>query len=223
MNQPLKKGDRVMLLHMDDPYATLQPGTWGTVTNVSVVFGVEQYGVTWDDGTKETPGNELSRLALLSDVDMWSKEGFKKRTTETKEISKKDFLKETNDLEKEWERNMNLLSNKDVLRFFDMKFFNEFLKTLRESGIANMVTESSPYLYMGRDRIKHQFHYNEPPDEESFERLLDIADESQAKMIDGVIKTLESQGKDADLEKINSYLRKYSNKIVQVWVTLYYM
>lgn len=221
MNQELKKGDRVMLLHMEDNYGGVSPGTWGTVTDAVDVMGVRQYGVVWDDGTKENPGKHISRLALLSDVDLWTTDGFRKKTNESRIISKKDFLKETDDMEREWERNKSLSQNKDVFKNFDIQFFKEFLNTLRESSIVNM-HGASPYLYMGRDRIKHEFTYNEPPDEDSFERLLDMADESQAKMIDGVIKVLESKNQEADLNNINSGLRKYSTKILQTWILLYY-
>ena len=49
-----------------------------------------------------------------------------------------------------------------------------------------------------------------------------MADESQAKMIDGVIKLLESKNQESDLNNINSGLRKYSTKILQTWILLYY-
>lgn len=221
MNQELKKGDRVMLLHMEDKYGGVSPGTWGTVTDAVDVMGVRQYGVIWDDGTKENPGKHISRLALLSDVDLWTTEGFRKKTNEVKIISKKDFLKEADDMEREWEWNKSMSNQRDVLKHFDMNFFKDYLETLRDSGIVNMFG-ASPYLYMGRDRIKHEFTYNEPPDEYSFEKLLDMANESQAKMVDGVMKILESKNKETDLDNINSGLKKYSSKILQTWILLYH-
>lgn len=60
-NPELKVGDRVVLLDMSDLQG-VEPGTWGTVTNVTTIFGDVQYGVNWDNG---------SRLALISDIDRW--------------------------------------------------------------------------------------------------------------------------------------------------------
>jgi len=77
MNPELNVGDRVMLLNMEDE--SIHPGTWGTVTSVQVVFGVKQYGVNWDDGNKENPGKLISKLNLLSDVDIWTNDYLKKR------------------------------------------------------------------------------------------------------------------------------------------------
>lgn len=58
------KGDRIELVHCDDPYTQLAPGSRGTVTSVSEplsFFNNEvQIHVKWDDG---------STLSLLRGVD----------------------------------------------------------------------------------------------------------------------------------------------------------
>jgi chromosome condensin MukBEF MukE localization factor len=92
------------------------------------------------------------------------------------------------------------------------------MKKLRESSIINMFG-SSPYLYMGKDRIYHQ-NYNNPSaeDNETYDELLEMADEAQSKMISGVIKVLEKEGKEVDLSNINRYLKKYSEKIWDTYV-----
>lgn len=223
INPELKKGDRVKLLQMEDQYSPVMPGTWGTVTSKSVVFGEVQYSVTWDNGTKDSVGNEIvSRHNLLADLDLWTKEeNFKKRVSENKVIHKKNLIKETSDMDKEWERGLSIIQNKEVLKYFDMKFFKEYLDTLRETGIVNMFG-ASPYLFMGRDRIKHEFTYKDIPNEDAFDKLLDMADESQSKMIHGVIELLENEGRDAELSVINNKLNRYSTKILQMWVILYY-
>jgi hypothetical protein len=61
INPKLKIGDRVVLLDMENE-DNMTPGTWGTVTRISHVFGTTDYGVKWDDG---------GSLNLLSDVDKW--------------------------------------------------------------------------------------------------------------------------------------------------------
>lgn len=220
MNEPLEKGDRVMLLHMEDKTTFLAPGTWGTVKGISHYQGIAQYNMTWDDGTKDSPGKVISTLGLLSDVDAWTKSVPKKKTNETFVLTKKDLIKEMNDMESEWEWNKSMVNQRDVLNNFDVRFFKKYLNTLKESGIVNMFG-ASPYLYMGRNRIKHEFTYNEPPNEDAFEELLDMADEAQAKMINGVIKILENKGEETDLNNINSKLKKYSHKILNTWILLY--
>lgn len=104
INPDLKKDDRVMLLHMDGK-GGLMPGTWGTVRGNVTVMGVKQYYVNWDDGTKDNPGKHISSLSLLSDVDMWTLEGFRKKNVdESRVITKKQFLKEAEKIEKEFKK-----------------------------------------------------------------------------------------------------------------------
>lgn len=54
-------GTRVVLRHMDDPYAPVPPGTKGTVTYVD---DMGQIGVKWDNG---------SGLSLVPGEDTFSK------------------------------------------------------------------------------------------------------------------------------------------------------
>lgn len=54
-------GTRVVLRHMDDPYAPVPPGTKGTVTYVD---DMGQIGVNWDNG---------SGLSLVPGEDAFSK------------------------------------------------------------------------------------------------------------------------------------------------------
>jgi hypothetical protein len=130
------------------------------------------------------------------------------------------LLESDPDLEREFEKNKRLIKNIDVFKFFDQKFFQKYLSVLRDSGITNMLS-SQPYLYMGRNRIEHEFKYQDIPNEEAFQELLDMADESQAMMINGVMKVLKKENKEADLDIINSYLRKYSNKVLDNFMILF--
>jgi hypothetical protein len=55
-----QRGDRVKLMHMNDPYTKIAPGTLGTVTSVDSMGTVH---VNWDDG---------SRLGLVREAgDAW--------------------------------------------------------------------------------------------------------------------------------------------------------
>ena len=185
MNPKLEKGDRVCLLYMSGEIS-MNPGECGTVTSVDTIFGDIQYGVKWDNG---------SSLALLSDTDAWK---FEKKQIKEDELDR-----------------MNVLyKNIDVFRFFKMGFLHKYLLAVRKSSIVNMM-ESSPYLWMGSERIKHEFKHKNISNEEAFEEMLDMADQSQAEMINGVIDYLEDQGIEENMDNINKYLRRFATMIVQ--------
>jgi hypothetical protein len=61
----LEVGDRVILLRMEDKYASVRVGSKGTVTNVTEVFGEPLYSVDWDNGSK---------LAIVPSVDIYMKD-----------------------------------------------------------------------------------------------------------------------------------------------------
>jgi hypothetical protein len=194
INPILKKGDRVILLHMGDE-TSVMPGTSGVVTHVSTVYGDKQYSVDWDNGSK---------LVLISGVDMWDKEGeFKKRKTRLKENEVDRFKRQ--------------IENIKIFKHFKMSFFMKYLKLIRDSNITNMVL-AAPYLYMGRERIEYEFKYKRIPKEDVFEKVLDLADESQSEMINSVIKLLESEGKEPDLSNINRYLKTCSQMIIENYI-----
>lgn len=185
MNPKLEKGDRVCLLYMSGEIS-MNPGECGTVTSVDTIFGDIQYGVKWDNG---------SSLALLSDTDAWK---FEKKQIKEDELDR-----------------MNVLyKNIDVFRFFKMGFLHKYLLAIRKASIVNMF-ESPPYLWMGRERIKHEYKYKNISDEEAFEEMLDMANQAQAEMINGVIDYLEDQGIEENMDNINKYLRRFATMIVQ--------
>jgi len=191
INPKLKPGDRVILLHMGNETSVL-PGTWGTVKKSYELFGTDQYDVQWDNG---------SSLSLIGDEDMW----------DTKERKKKTI--------KEDDRNNFFMNNIDVFKYFNMKFLKKYLLMIRESSITNMLA-AAPYLYMGRERIEHEFKYKEIHNEDAFEEVLDHADQAQAEMINGVINYLEEKGIDEDMGNINRYLHRFASKIVQTYTFL---
>jgi hypothetical protein len=202
INPELNVGDKVVLLHMEDKYTNMMPGTKGVVTRVEKVFGVKQYGVKWEDGSK---------LSLLSDVDAWKlDDGGKKLNKESFVVSKKTII----------ENNQELFNQHEIFMNFNMKFLHNYLKMIRDSSIVNMFG-AGPYLYMGRERIENEFEYRDIPSEDEFEKVLDHADEAQQVMIAGVIKTLEKQNKEVNLENINRGLQRYAPKIVSVYTALF--
>ena len=192
INPELKKGDRIILLHMSEENS-VPDGTLGTVYSVDKVFGDIQYGVEWDNGSK---------LALLSDTDMWDKEErfkSKKRITE--------------------DRDKFIMNNIELFKYFNIKFLKKYLLMVRESSITNMMG-ASPYLYIGRERIQHEFKYKDIHNEEAFEEVLDHANQAQAEMINGVINYLNDKGIEEDMSSINKYLQRFATKIVQTYTLL---
>ena len=185
MNPKLKVGDRVCLLYMSGEIK-MNPGECGVVKSVDNVFGDIQYGVKWDNG---------SNLALLSDTDAWK--------LEKKQIK-----------EDELDRMNVLYKNIDSFKFFKMGFLYKYLKLVRDASIVNMF-QSPPYLWMGSERIKHEYKYKDIHNEEAFDEMVAMSDQAQAEMINGVINYLESKGIEENMDNINRYLRKFATMIVQ--------
>jgi len=111
-------------------------------------------------------------------------------------------------------------NNADVFKYFNAQFLRKYLLTLRDSGITNMFA-ASPYLYIGRERLEHEFKYKDIPNEEKFDELLGMADQAQSEMVHGIIKYLEANGKEATLEQINRELRRFSQAVVQNYMLLF--
>lgn len=205
LNPELQKGDRVVCVLMDDQ-SGVQSGIAGTVTHVSVVFGEKQYNVNWDNGSK---------LALIEDIDKWVKEEDmlnrrRRKTEESFYVTKKDFLKEN-----------FYQQNIDLFRNFDVKLLQTYLKKLRETGVVNMMG-ASPYLWMGRERIEHEHHYDEfdGEREDAFQEVLDMADEVRNEMISGVMKILEKQNKEVSPRSVSRQIEEYARKMVLAYTKL---
>jgi hypothetical protein len=190
-NPKLKPGDRVFLISMDGETSVFY-GDWGTVKRAYVLFGTDQYDVQWDNG---------SSLSLIDGEDKWDITNRKKKTI------------------KEDDSNKFFMDNIDVFKYFNMKFLKKYLLMIRESSITNMYG-AGPYLYMGRERIKHEFKYKDIHNEEAFEEVLDHANQAQAEMINGVINYLEDKGIEGDMSSVNRYLQRFATKIVQTYTFL---
>jgi hypothetical protein len=202
VNPELKIGDRVVLLHMDGE-TSIMPGERGEVTGKANVLGDIQYSVDWDNGSK---------LSLISGVDIWdTEENFKKRKT----LKKKDITETSG----EYEKNKSFMKNIDVFKFFKMKFLNDYLKMVRESGITNMFG-ASPYLYIGREKIEQEMEYKDLEGEQ-FESMLENADEARDYMIQGTVKWLESNNKEVSVENVKTYLPRFATKVVENYMLLF--
>ena len=90
---------------------------------------------------------------------------------------------------------------------------------IRDASFTNMYG-AGQYLYMGRERIEHEFKYKDIHNEEAFEEVLDHANQAQAEMINGVINYLNDKGIEEDMSSINKYLQRFATKIVQTYTFL---
>lgn len=192
INPELQKGDKVILLHMEGEM--MSPGSKGTVINVSRdPFEKEGmiYNVKWDEG---------STLSLLSVTDAWKKI---------------ESIQENSFESAKW-----FLDNRAIAENFNTRFLGEYLEKVRESGITNMFG-ASQYLYMGKERLEHEFKYKDVGNDDAFEEVLEMADKSQHEMINGVMKILEKEKKEMDINVINRYIQRYATLVLNYWIKIH--
>jgi hypothetical protein len=190
LNADLEVGDSVQLISMTDPYK-IPPSMMGKVKFVSNVQGSKIYGVEW----KTPNGTVIGSLSLIDDInpetgkrlDNW----FRIVDEEDDESSNEDQIGE----------NFITLTKGQILKESKKKIPEEFvrlselyniaeiykyLEALRISSIVNM-NGSSPYLFMGRDRIYHQ-HYFEDFDSEERQKNYDYVLENSDKIKNMIIR-----------------------------------
>lgn len=186
INPKLKPGDNIILLHMEGE--SMSPGLKGVVNRVEKdpfeSADERQIYVNWENGRQ---------LALLSSTDLW--------------------MLDTKKIDESTNHDKFFMENVDLIKHFNTKLLVEYLTKVRDSGITNMFG-ASQYLWMGKERLEHEFKYRDVPNEEMFEEVLDMANQVQSIMINGTISMMNEKGIELDLDKINSLLMKNSNKIL---------
>jgi hypothetical protein len=200
INPDLEVGDEIVLLSMDD-YSPVPPLTRGVVKSITKdPFSDIGYiiSVDWDADRSLSLLSELDKWMLASDYDSLTKRKLKEST---------------------FDKNKNLIKGSEFAKYYKMAVLIKFLEKLRKSGVTNMFG-AAPYLYMGKDRIKHKHFYDQiSEDNESYDELLGMADEVQSIMIKGSIKKLEDEGKVPDPSNINSKLNRDSQQILLTWIS----
>lgn len=197
LNPELNVGDRVIIYHMEGE-SGVPPGTLGTVRNISRdPFESENekiIDVKWDNG---------SNLAIVSSTDSWKK-------VPTESIDEQTRSSEYNFYSK----------YPDVFDHFDWRWFREYLKKVKESGIVNMFA-ASPLIYSGKEHIDR--YYGEGrEDDEVFQEVLDLSEESKQKMIEGIMSYMSAKNKSIDdMDSVNRYARKFSNELLGAYMTFY--
>ena len=203
LNRPeLKEGDRVVLIGMHGE-SGIKHGHAGTVkkNGVTVVFGIPQYSLDWDDEDFNRRG-----LQILSDLDDFMREEdyyevFPNRRKKIDESIDPDFARK----------------NKNLVQDFEMAKMHKFYEALRISSVVNMITGgATSYFWMGKDRIAHQHFYDEMNDDraEAFEKVLDSADEIKNILISGALKTLEREEKEVTLDSVKRMAERKARQIV---------
>jgi hypothetical protein len=198
LNPELKVGDRIMCFHMEGE-TSVPPGTLGTVTRITRdPFESENdslINVKWDNG---------SSLALITSTDAWK--------MAPQEIQEQDRSGDTH-----WKF---MTANPDIFEHFDWRWFREYLKKVRESGIVNMFA-ASPLLYSGKEHIDRYYGENQE-DNESFQDVLEMSEESKHKLIQGVLKYMDANNKSIDdIDVVNRYARKFSEDLLGVYMNFF--
>lgn len=194
INPPVQKGDRIVCWMMQDDSA-VPSGTEGEVLDVQD-----------DPFETETPNSKIisvkwddgSTLSILTSVDFYKLA--KKKLVESTSLS--DFISK----------------NEEIYPFFRWSWWYNYLETLRQSGIINMFG-SSPLLYCGAEHLE-RYYGEDPPDQEKFDELLEMADDARNYMVQGCVEYLESENKDISVESLNSCARKMSQKILEFFISI---
>lgn len=193
MNPKVKVGDRVTLLYMEDEFDvdTREKGTVMSVTRDP--FETDEcyiISVKWDGG---------STLSLLSCRDVY-------KLIESK-------INEETDSNRSEQQIDFIIDNRDVVLNFNKEKIFKYLNRLRESGVINMFG-SAPFLYSGRDWIDRYYGEN-PPNEDAFQEVLEMADDIKNEMILGTLKTFKDNT--PALSDIEPRIKKLSNRLVVYW------
>jgi hypothetical protein len=181
-----------------DGETSVPPGTEGTVTRI----GRDPFEPNVDERIIEVNWDNGSTLALVSVTDAWKKP--KEKIQESTGSVTYDYFKE----------------NPEIFENFDWRFLRDFLYKLRDSGVVNMF-QSSPFLYSGKQWID-RYHGENQEDNESFQEVLEMADESKHKMIQGLFKYMESKNIDMDdMGMVNRLIEKFASKIVNLYISFH--
>jgi len=195
INPPIKPGDRIELYYMEGE-TSVPPGTEGTVVDI----GIDPFDsncnliyVKWDNG---------SSLSLCSDVDKWkaAKENIQEQEGSSREY---DFFGK----------------NEELFDLFDWRFLRKYLKVIQQTGIVNMFGAGHT-LYCGKDHLE-RYHGEDREDDESFQEALEMANTAKDKMIQGTIKWMEKNNKEVTVDSVNTYIKRLSVKIIELYATFY--
>ncbi len=199
LNPKLEPGDRIVLLHMDDPYSAVRMGTKGTVLKiVRVPFDMGyQYNVKWDDG---------SVLDLLPEADSWV------LATDVK--SKKNLTTE------EFGQELKTLSkHKDIIKNMDYRPVLDYLKLVQKSGLVNML--QARVFLMTDSKNLHKLIYKFDGEPEDYPELFENIDEVRDILINETIRIMQEQNMEFDDSTVNRVFQKVCSAVMEMYMSLY--
>ena len=199
LNPKLEPGDRIVLLHMDDPYSAVRMGIKGTVLKiVRVPFDMGyQYNVKWDDG---------SVLDLLPEADSWV------LATDVK--SKKNLTTE------EFSQELKTLSkHKDIIKNMDYRPVLDYLKLVQKSGLVNML--QARVFLMSDSKNLHKLIYKFDGEPEDYPELFENIDEVRDILINETIRIMQEQNMEFDDSTVNRVFQKVCSAVMEMYMSLY--
>lgn len=199
INPPLEPGDRIVLLHMDDPYSAVKIGTKGTVVKiVKIPFGLgTQYTVNWDNG---------QNLDLIPEVDSWIKaEDVKPRN----KINESEFGQELE----------SLMRHKDLIKNLNYRPVLDYLEKVRKSGLVNMF-QASPFL-MTDSKNLHKLIYKFDGEPDDYPDLFEDIDDVRQILINETIRIIQEKNLEFDDYTINKVFKEVCMAVMELYFSLY--
>ena len=199
LNPKLEPGDRIVLLHMDDPYSAVRMGTKGTVLKiVRVPFDMGyQYNVKWDDG---------SVLDLLPEADSWV---LATDVKSKKNLTTEEFGKELKTLSK----------HKDIIKNMDYRPVLDYLKLVQKSGLVNML--QAKVFLMSDSKNLHKLIYKFDGEPEDYPELFENIDEVRDILINETIRIMQEQNMEFDDSTVNRVFQKVCSAVMEMYMSLY--
>jgi hypothetical protein len=199
LNPKLEPGDRIVLLHMDDPYSAVRMGTKGTVLKiVKVPFDMGyQYNVKWDDG---------SVLDLLPEADSWV---LATDVKPKKNLTTEEFGKELKTLSK----------HKEIIKNMDYRPVLDYLKLIQKSGLVNML--QARVFLMTDSKNLHKLIYKFDGEPEDYPELFENIDEVRDILINETIRIMQEQNMEFDDSTVNRVFQKVCGAVMEMYVSLY--
>ena len=199
LNPKLEAGDRIVVLHMEDPYSAVRMGTKGTVLDiVKIPFGMGyQYKVKWDNG---------DTLDLIPEVDSWI---FANDLKSNKKLTNEAFGNEIKTLSK----------HKDIIKNMDYRPVLDYMKLVQESGLVNMF-QAMPFL-MADSRDLHKLIYKFDGEPEDYPELFEKIDEVRNILVSETVRIMEEKNMEFNDMTINSVFQKVCRAVMEMYMSLY--
>jgi len=211
INPELKKGDRIILIHMDDE--SIIAGTKGEVIEKEKVpkFSKNDLGYQYRMKWYDNEGNVVSSLSLIPEDDGWiyDKSYYEKESDQINEIDSRNL----DDVMNYAELLLTLPKSK-------MKIVMEYLELIRQLGIVNMfhagsfIGVSSDYFkdYMKMKSYEHEY------DEELVEEITEMVDEVRNIVISASIEYLEKNNKEVTVRSVQRRMEIIARTCLKVFM-----